>query len=114
MSYGIGIVIPKEDLKKEKIRFDFCDWTLPITVKIYPESCKESFKNWINEFNNDKTTTIEKLKTAPVDCVCIIDSEGEFDCLKECTPLNCAPGSGNEYWYSNVNEYLTGIKNNKQ
>ena len=58
-----------------------------------------------------KTTTLEKLKTAPCDCVCIIDLEGNFDCLTERTPLNCSKGSGNEYWYSNINEYLTGIKN---
>jgi hypothetical protein len=32
MSYGIGIVIPKEDLVKEKIRFSTCDWMLPIHV----------------------------------------------------------------------------------
>ena len=109
MSYGIGIVIPKEDLKKEKIRFSFCDWTLPITVTLYPKECKESFKKWSKEFDVNSTSTLEKLKTAPCDCVCIIDSEGNFDTLKT-TPMNCAKGSGNEYWYSHVEEYLTGIK----
>lgn len=109
MSYGIGIVIPKEDLQKEKIRFDFCDWTLPIEVNLFPESCKTSFKQWITEFDDNKTTTLEKLKTAPCDCVCIIDSEGNFDTLKH-SPMNCSQGSGNEYWSSNINEFLTGIK----
>jgi hypothetical protein len=114
MSYGVGIVIPKEDLQKEKIRFDYCDWTLPIAVGMYPEDCKKSFKKWMVQFESEtKTTTLEKLKTAPCDCVCIIDSDGNFDTLKEREPLDCSNGSGNEYWYSHFNEYLTGIKKEK-
>lgn len=110
MSYGIGIVIPKEDLNKEKIRFGFCNWLLPITVETYPEECKESFKRWINEFDLSKVTTLDKLKSAPCDCVCIIDKEGGFEVLKGCKPLDCSEESENEYWYDNVEEYLTGIK----
>lgn len=88
MSYGIGIVIPKDDINKDLIRYDFCDWTLPITVQLYPESCKKSFIDWHKDFNKEqKLTSIDKLKTAPCDCVCIIDSEGNFDLLKDRNPI---------------------------
>lgn len=80
MSYGIGIVVPKCDIKKEKIRFAYCDWTLPITNKIHPEECKANFIRWYEEFETEtKTTTLEKLMTAPCDCVCIVDKLGNFE-----------------------------------
>lgn len=79
MSYGIGIVVLEEDLNKNKIRWCDCDWTLPITVRLYPKSCKESFKIWYKEFEDEKKfTTLEKLQTSPCDCVCIINKEGDF------------------------------------
>ena len=82
MSYGIGIVIPKEDLSKNKIRYDFCDWTLPITNEIYPKDCKRAFIDWHEQFKDElKKTTIELLKHAPCDCVCVIDSVGGFELL---------------------------------
>jgi len=112
MSYGIGIVILKEDLQKPQIRFDFCDWTISVAVAIHPEECKRNFKDrWYPSFNNEsKLTTLEKLITAPCDIVAIIDEEGNFDYLKDHKPLDCSKGSGNEYWYLNIKEYLTGIK----
>jgi hypothetical protein len=110
MSYGIGIVIPKEDLVKEKIRFSTCDWMLPIHVKLYPEQSKKNFLRWFKEFETEtQFTTLDKLKTAPCDCVCIIDSEGNFSILEGHEPINCAKGSGNEH-LGDVKEYLTGIK----
>jgi len=82
MSYGIGIVIPKEDLSKDKIRYDFCDWTLPITNKICPKDCKKAFIKWHKEFKDElKQTSIDLLRTAPCDCVCVIDSDGNFENL---------------------------------
>ena len=83
MSYGIGVVVPKCDIKKEKIRFAYCDWTLPITVSIYPNVCKINFIRWYEEFETEtKTTTLEKLMTAPCDCVCIIDEFGNYESMK--------------------------------
>jgi len=111
MSYGVGLVIPKEDLGKEKIRVSTCDWMLPIYVQIHPERSKKNFLRWIKEFETEtKLTTLDKLKTAPCDCVCIIDTEGNFSTLQGHKPLNCSKGSGNEYWGTNLEEYLTGIK----
>ena len=90
MSYGIGIVILKEDLEKQQIRYDFCDWTLPITVKVYPDDCKKDFKQyWYSSFKDEtKLTTLKKLINAPCDCVCIIDENGNFETLKNRTPIS--------------------------
>lgn len=90
MSYGIGLVIIKDDLDKSEIRYDYCDWTLPITVTIHPEDCKKNFKDkWYPSFKNEtKTTTMDTLLKAPCDCVCIIDKEGDFETLQNRTPIS--------------------------
>lgn len=89
MSYGIGIVIVKDDLEKDLIRWDFCDWVIPITVKLYHKECKKCFKeNWYPSFKNElKVTTLEKLKTAPCDIVFIIDKKGNSNCLDDRKPI---------------------------
>lgn len=82
MSYGTGIVIIEDDINKDKIRWDFCDWTTPTGVKIYPEDYKKDFKIWYKDFKKEtKVTTLEKLKTAPCDCVCIINKNGDFQTM---------------------------------
>ena len=87
MSFGIGVVIHKKDLKKKKIRYDFCDWTIGIAIKTHPESCRESFKNWSREFDTEtKTTSMDLLLKAPCDIVLIIDSDGSSDFLKNRKP----------------------------
>lgn len=90
MSYGIGIVILKEDLNKDKIRYDFCDWMLPIIVQEKQKTCEMDFKKrWYPDLLKEKkTTTLDILKTAPCDCVCIIDEFGNFDLLKGRTPIS--------------------------
>ena len=87
MSFGIGVVIHKKDLKKKKIRYDFCDWTIGITVQIHPESCRESFKDWSKQFDTEtKTTSMDLLLRAPCDVVLIIDSDGTYDFLRDHKP----------------------------
>lgn len=86
MSYGIGIVVTEEHLKEKEIPYQFCEWVLPVAVKMYPELHKKAFKDeWHPEAirNSDKLekTSLEKLTTAPCDCVCVIDSEGNFRTL---------------------------------
>lgn len=83
MSYGIRVVVPKDDIKKEKIRFAYCNWTLPMSVRPYPNNCKTNNVKWHKQFESvTKTTTLEKLMTAPCDCVCIIDEFGNYESMK--------------------------------
>lgn len=90
MSYGIGIIIPKDDLNKSQIRWNFCAWTLPIAVKA--DSVKNNLKDlkrWYKEFENETNlTSLDKLLNAPCDCVCIIDKKGNFSTLKPHKPIN--------------------------
>ena len=89
MSYGIGVVILKDDLEKQQIRWDVCDWSLPICVKTHPKSCLNSFKRWYKEFETEtKITSLKKLQKAPCDCVCIIDKEGNLSTLKDHKPIS--------------------------
>ena len=88
MSYGIGVVILKDDLEKEKIKYDFCDWTLPITEKLYPKEAKKNIKRWYIEMQNlERFTSLEKLMNAPCDIVVIINKEGSLEYLKNRKPL---------------------------
>lgn len=88
MSYGIGIIIRKEDIEKTKIPYDFCEWMLPVQNKLEPLICQKNFIKWHKEMEEEKkVTTLEKLKTAPCDCICIIDKDGNFSLLPECQPI---------------------------
>lgn len=90
MSYGVGIVIVKEDLTKDKIRYSFCDWCISLHVASDPKHCKKQFKTrWYPDFVKEtKVTTFEKLKTAPCDIVCIIDAKGNFEVMQGRSPVN--------------------------
>ena len=90
MSYGVGIVIVKDDLEKNEIRWDYCAWTLGISVKMYPEACRRNFKDdWYPSFKDEKKiTTLDRLLTAPCDIVAVIDKEGNFETLKNRKPVD--------------------------
>lgn len=89
MSYGIGIVILKDDLNKNKIRWNFCAWTLAIHVKADPKGSKKDLKRWYKELQTETNlTSLNKLQTAPCDCVCIIDKKGNLSTLKDHKPIS--------------------------
>lgn len=113
MSYGISAVIMQpEKGSEDKVPFIFIggfdgmNWSLaddPRKIQRLNNSCKKFLKEEPNGISS-----LELLKTAPMDSVVVITGESSYEFMSDRNPLNCSKGSGNEKIWADVQGYLEG------